>query len=82
MTPRTEIPPAEPGTEYAPNGVAEEGFDYELNLLPPPSLNRGWWRTLASSLRDRIAPEKLAPLELTSHPVNLGMLPGDMLTLP
>ena len=82
MTPRTEIPSAEPGTEYAPNGVAEEGLDYELNLLPPPSLNRGWWRTLASSVRDRIAPEKLAPLELTSHPVNLGMLPGDMLTLP
>ena len=83
MTSRTEIPPEEAGTEYSPNGVSDDGLsEYELNLLPPPSLNRAWWRTLFSSLRDRIAPEKLPPLELTSHPVNLGMLPGDMLTLP
>ncbi|MGE5204319.1 MAG: hypothetical protein ACM3PW_01810 [Chlamydiota bacterium] len=83
MTPRTEIPPEEAGTEYSLNGVPEEGAsEFEPNFLPPPSLNRAWWRTLASSLRDRIAPEKLPPLELTSHPVNLGMLPGDMLTMP
>lgn len=73
----------EPGTDYASNGVSEEGVaEHEPNFLPPPSLNRGWWRTLASSLRDRIFSEKLPPLELTSHPVNLGMLPGDMLTMP
>jgi outer membrane biosynthesis protein TonB len=85
VTPRTEIPPEEAGTEYAPNGVStpeDSTSEYEVDLLPPPSLNRAWWRTLASSLRDRIAPEKLPPLELTSHPVNLGMLPGDMLTMP
>ena len=83
MTPRTEIPPQEEGTEYSPQGVpTDEASDYEPNFLPPPSLHRAWWRTLASSLRDRVAPEKLPPLEITSHPVNLGMLPGDMLTMP
>ena len=83
MTPRTEIPPEEPRTEYVLNGGPEDTpSDYEINLLPPPTFNRAWWRTLASSLRDRVAPEKLPPLELTSHPVDLGMLPGDMLTLP
>jgi hypothetical protein len=85
VTPRTEIPPEEAGTEYSLTGAStlEEGVsEYEPNFLPPPSLNRAWWRTLLSSLRDRIAPEELPPLELTSHPVNLGMLPGDMLTMP
>jgi len=83
VTPKTEIPPEQATSEYSSPGVSEDGiYEYELNLLPPPSLNRAWWRTLASSLRDRIAPEKLPPLELTSHPVNLGMLPGDMLTMP
>ena len=63
--------------------MSEEGSsEHDINLLPPASLSRPWWRTLASSLRDRVAPEKLPPLALTSHPVNLGMLPGDMLTLP
>jgi TonB family protein len=80
--PRTEIPPVDASSEYAPEGASEETSGYELNLLPPPSLSLAWWRTLASSLRDRLAPEKLPPLELTSHPVNLGMLPGDLLTLP
>ena len=83
MTQKTEIPPEQAASEYSSSGVSEDGLsDYELNLLPPPNLSYSWWRTLASSLRDRIAPGKLPPLELTSHPVNLGMLPGDMLTMP
>ena len=82
MTPRTEIPPEQAAAEYSPAAAEDSVSDYEVNLLPPPSLNRPWWWTLASSLRDRIAPQKLPPLELTSHPVNLGMLPGDMLTMP
>ena len=83
MTPKTEIPPEQAASEYPSPAVSEDGIcEYELNLLPPPSLSRPWWRTLASNLRDRIVPEKLPPLELTSHPVNLGMLPGDMLTMP
>src|SRR5579872_963187 len=82
---RTEIPSQEPGTEFPPqsSAMAEEPLpELEVNFLPPPSLNRAWWRTLAASLRDRVIREKLPPLELTSRPVNLGMLPGDMLTMP
>jgi TonB family protein len=83
VTPKTEIPPEQAASEFSPAGVSEDGiYEHDLNLLPPPSLSRAWWRTLASSLRDRIAPEDLPPLQLTSHPVNLGMLPGDMLTMP
>jgi hypothetical protein len=32
-------------------------------------LNHPWWDSLLQSLRDRLAPEKLAPLNLTSQPV-------------
>lgn len=40
------------------------------------------WRSLILNLADRISPEKLPPLELTSHPVDTGMLFGDRLSLP
>ena len=53
-----------------------------LDLLPPPSLTRPLWRSLAGNLRDTFAPEKLPPLELTSRPVNVGLLLGDRLSLP
>ncbi|HUJ96428.1 MAG TPA: hypothetical protein VLW84_14245 [Terriglobales bacterium] len=54
----------------------------DLNLLMAPSWNRGLFRRLAAQLRDRIAPEKLPPLQLTSRPVDVGMLVGDVLSLP
>jgi len=53
-----------------------------LDLLPPPSLSQPLWRSLVGNLRDRFAPEKLPPLELTSRPVNLGLSHGDRLRLP
>src|SRR6266852_5399543 len=53
-----------------------------LDLLPPPSLTQPLWRSLAGNLRDTFAPEKLPPLELTSRPVNVGLLLGDRLSLP
>src|ERR1039458_3563093 len=53
-----------------------------LDLLPPPSLTQPLWRSLAGNLRDTFAPEKLPPLELTSRPVNVGLLLGERLRLP
>jgi hypothetical protein len=53
-----------------------------LNLLPPAELGRPLWRSLIGNLRDTIAPEKLPPLQLTSRPVDIGLLLGDRLRLP
>jgi|SRR5215469_3959767 len=54
----------------------------ELNLLPPPELNVSLWRSLFANLRDRFLPERLPPLKLSSRPVDVGMLVGDMLDVP
>src|ERR1022692_1756418 len=56
--------------------------DIPLDLLPPPSLTQPLWRSLVGNLRDTLAPEKLPPLQLTSRPVNVGLLLGDRLRLP
>ncbi len=56
--------------------------DIPLDLLPPSNLTQPLWRSLAGNLRDTFAPEKLPPLELTSRPVNVGLLLGDRLRLP
>jgi hypothetical protein len=53
-----------------------------LDLLPPTSLSQPLWRSLAGNLRDTFAPERLAPLELTSRPVNVGLALGERLRLP
>ena len=61
----------------------EPPFDSEeLNLLPPPGLNLPLWRSLLANLRDRLSPEVLPPLRLSSRPVDVGMLVGDVLDLP
>jgi hypothetical protein len=52
-----------------------------LDLLPPPSLRQPLWRSLAANLRDTFAP-KLPPLQLTSRPVDVGLLLGDRISLP
>jgi hypothetical protein len=57
-------------------------YDIPVNLLPPASLTRPLWRSLAAGLRDTFAPEKLPPLQLTSRPVNVGLPLGDRLSLP
>ncbi len=54
----------------------------ELNLLPPSSLTVPLWRSLLGNLRDRLSPERLPPLTVTSRPVNVGMLVGDVLDTP
>src|ERR1035438_6637572 len=52
-----------------------------LDLLPPSSLTQPLWRSLIGNLRDTLAPAKLPPLQLTSRPVNVGLLLGDRLSL-
>ena len=48
----------------------------------PSSVTGPLWRSLLRNLRDRFFPEKLPPLQLTSRPVNTGMLIGDAVSLP
>jgi len=55
---------------------------YDLDFSPPEELNRSLWRSLIVNLADRFAPERLPPLQLTSKPVNVGILEGDLLQLP
>jgi hypothetical protein len=54
----------------------------ELDLLLPSSVTGPLWKSLLSNLRDRFFPEKLPPLQLTSRPMNTGMLIGDAVSLP
>lgn len=53
-----------------------------LDLLPPDSLTQPLWKSLVGNLGDTLAPEKLPPLQLTSRPVDVGLLLGDRLSLP
>jgi hypothetical protein len=55
---------------------------HQLDLLLPQSVTRPLWRSLLSNLKDRLFPEKLPPLQLTSRPLNIGMLIGDSVSLP
>ncbi len=55
---------------------------HELDLLLPQSVTRPLWSSLLSNLHDRFFPEKLPPLQLTSRPMNTGMLIGDAVSLP
>ena len=56
--------------------------DLPLDISPPEGVSRSLWKSLYLGVRDRISPEHLPPLALTSRPVNLGMLLGDYLGLP
>ena len=53
-----------------------------VDLAPPPSVNLSLWRSLWQNLRDRLLPEALPPLQLTSKPVEVGMLVADQVTMP
>ena len=71
--------PESPETKTASQSEAEHS---DVQLLLANSWNTPLWKRLLGELHDRLAPEKLPPLELTSRPVNLGMSPGDRLSLP
>jgi hypothetical protein len=53
----------------------------EVNLLLAESWGRPLYKRLLDHLRNTFA-EKLPPLRLTSRPVDVGMLAGDILSLP
>jgi hypothetical protein len=55
---------------------------YDLDFSPPEGLTLPLWRSLLINFADRFAPERLPPLQLTSTPVDVGILEGDLLNLP
>ena len=55
---------------------------YDPDFSPPQGLTISLWRSLLINMADRFAPERLPPLELTSKPVDVGILEGDLLELP
>ncbi len=59
-----------------------ETLDIPLDLSPPPSLNIPLWRSLFRNFNDRFRPEVPPPLHVTSEPVDVGMLLGDVVDLP
>jgi len=54
----------------------------DLDLSPPPGLTDGLFRSLVGNFRDRFVPENLPPLQLTSRPLDVGVLLGDRLASP
>src|SRR5271165_3452833 len=51
----------------------------DLDISPPEELTVSLWRSLLLNVIDRVAPERLPPLELSSRPVDVGELFGDQL---
>ena len=54
----------------------------ELDFSPPEGLTVPLWRSLLLNVLDRLSPERLPPLQLTSKPVDVGILVGDLVDLP
>jgi hypothetical protein len=54
----------------------------DLDFSPPEGLTLSLWRSLLISFADRFAPERLPPLQLTSKPMDVGMLLGEQLERP
>lgn len=50
-----------------------------LDLAPPEALTISLWRSLLLNVIDRVAPERLPPLQLTSRPIDVGLMLGDRL---
>ena len=53
-----------------------------LDFAPPEELTVPLWRSLVLNFIDRVAPERLPPLQLTSKPVNVGLMVGDLMEMP
>ena len=53
-----------------------------LEFGPPEALNVSLWRSLLLNVIDRVAPERLPPLQLTSKPVPVGLMVGDLMEMP
>ena len=55
---------------------------YDLDFAPPEELTIPLWRSLVLNVIDQVAPERLPPLQLTSKPVDVGLMLGDLMELP
>jgi len=55
---------------------------YDLDFAPPEELTLPLWRSLVLNVIDLVAPERLPPLQLTSKPVDVGLMVGDLMELP
>jgi hypothetical protein len=53
-----------------------------LDFAPPRELTISLWRSLVLNFIDRVAPERLPPLHLTSKPVHVGLMVGDLMEMP
>jgi hypothetical protein len=63
-------------------GSGSPSTGHELELLLQDSWNRPLRKRLLDHIRDTFSPEQLPPLRLSSRPVDVGMLAGDILSLP
>ncbi len=54
----------------------------DLDFSPPEGLTVSLWRSLLLNVLDRLSPERLPPLQLTSKPVDVGLLVGDLVDRP
>jgi hypothetical protein len=54
---------------------------FDLDFSPPEELGRPLWRSLLINLADRFAPERLAPLQLSSKPIDV-ILPAETIEVP
>jgi hypothetical protein len=54
----------------------------DLDFSPPEALTVSLWRSLLLNILDRLSPERLPPLQLTSKPAPVGILVGDLVDLP
>jgi hypothetical protein len=54
----------------------------DLDFAPPAELTVSLWRSLVLNLIDRVAPERLPPLQLTSRPMPVGIMLGDIMEMP
>jgi hypothetical protein len=71
----------EPLPEHPANPQSETP-GHEIELLLAESWNQPLWKRLQGELRDKFAPENLPPLQLTSRPVDVGMLQSDRVSVP
>ena len=53
-----------------------------LDFAPPEELTVPLWRSLVLNVIDRVAPERLPPLQLTSKPAHIGIMVGDLMEMP
>jgi len=69
-----------PNQVLTPPSLTESSYrtqEPELNLLPSTTTDESVWRSLARQIHDRLFPEKLPPLQLTSRPVKVKDIWGD-----